>query len=527
MNEESRYATLRDYLALLRRQRWVVLAVTVAIAGAVLALSSNQEKTYESEASASFDDLTQELSILGANAPVTENSLQRASKKAEEVTRLATARKVQRRLETDVTPNSLQNAVSTRVGVQTSFVEVTAQWSDPQFAADIANAFAQVAIDEENRAQRALIDDVIKDLEAQAGGDLSLRDIATDPDRVIATQALVRIRPLQDSVETATMARRAEVPTDPVSPKVLRNTLIAAVVGLALGLLVAFVRDSLDRKIRSSKDAHDEFGFPVIGRVGLSALGSAGLLSNGRRVVTQMDLEAFRILRTNIAILDREKPPRSVLVSSGLPQEGKSTVAAALAAASAAAGQRTLLVEADLRRPVLAERTGLQKGPGLADYLAGTASPREILQVVPIRPGGAAGAGNGANGQVQPDRAGDEGAPSPQAERALVVITAGSPPAEPAELLASDRCRDFLGKVAKVYDLVVLDTSPMLSTADPLELIPHVDGVLICVRIASSTHDEARAVASAVELLPERPTGLVVTAVGPGEGGYGYYGYYG
>ena len=77
-----------------------------------------------------------------------------------------------------------------------------------------------------------------------------------------------------------------------------------------------------------------------------------------------------------------------------------------------------------------------------------------------------------------------------------------------------------------MYDLVVIDTSPMLSIADPLELMPHVDGVLICVRLAASTHDEVRAVASAVELLPERPTGLVVTAVG-GEGDYGYYGYYG
>ena len=364
MTEESRYATLRDYLALLRRQRWIVLAVAVALAGAAFALSSSQEKTYQSEASASFDDLTQELAILGTNAPITENSLQRAAKKAEEITRLSTAKKVQRKLDTDVTPLALQNAIATRVGVQTSFVEITAEWTDPEFAADIANAFAQIAVDEENRTQQKVIDDVIKDLEAQAGGDLSLEEVTTDPDRVIATQALVRIRPLEDSVETATIARRAEVPTAPVAPKVARNTVIAGVVGLALGLLVGFVRDSLDRRIRTSKDAHDEFGYPVLGRVGLTALGSAGLLSNGRRLVTQTDLEAFRILRTNIAILDREKPPRSILVTSGLPQEGKSTVAAALAGASAAAGQRTLLIEADLRRPVLAERTGLQKGPG-------------------------------------------------------------------------------------------------------------------------------------------------------------------
>lgn len=512
MHDEARYATLRDYLALLNRQRWVVLVVALALGGAVFALSSGQEETYQAQASIIFGDLTDELAFLGTTAPVTENSLQRASKEAERVTRLDVARRVKRRLDAESSAESLQSAISTRVGIQTSFVELTAEWTDPRFAAQLANEFAKIAINESNKEDKLVLDTLIEGLEQEArSGRLDAEDLLLNPEALLARQQLVRLEPLQDSFEAATFARRAEVPSDPVAPKVARNTVIGLIVGLALGLLVAFVRDSLDRRIHTSRDAHQRFGYPVVGRVPMQALGSAGLLSDGRWPVTAIDLDAFRILRTNLAALDSERPPRTVLVTSGLAQEGKSTVAAALAAASAAAGQRTLLVEADLRRPVLAQRTRLRPEPGLADYLAGTASPAEILQTVPIGAGLASANGDPA-GRTRSDRA-------------LVAIAAGTIPSEPAEMLASERCRDFLRKVGKAYDLVVIDSSPMLSTADPLELMPYVDGVLICVRLASSTTDEAKAVTGTVALLPARPTGLVVTGVGAGD--YTYYGYYG
>ena len=513
--QEPRYSTLRDYLALLRRQRLVVLAVTLVFGGAALALSASQEKSYEAQAAAQFNDIARDAQLLGSSElPADQNPLVDAAVQAEEVTSLATAKQVKRELKTKVSPERLQEAVTTKVGSQTIFVEITATWDDPEFAAQVANAFAQVTVDKENRRLEEQLDLTVEDLKAKAKGPLTDDSGNLNIDALSARQNLIAITNLQNAVEEGTVlpaeiARRAEVPSAPASPKTARNTILGLIVGLALGLIAAFVRDSLDRKIRTSKDAHEEFGWPVLGRVGKSALGSTGAVPgvNGSGHATPADIEAFRILRANMSSLSPEGTPRSVLVTSGTAQAGKSTVAASLAAASAASGQSTLLVDGDLRRPALAKRLGFNESPGLSEYLAGKAEPKQILhRVSPKVPQ------SGTNG----DRVYD---------RPLVFIPAGNPEGEPAELLASDRCRDFLAKVSSAYDLVIIDSSPLLATADPLELMPHVESVLICVRLTNSTGQEARAVREAVRLLPERPTGLVVTGAGSSDGYYGYYGY--
>lgn len=514
--EEPRYSTLRDYLALLRRQRLIVIAVTLVFGGAALALSASQEEEYEAESAVQFNDIARDAQLLGAQElPADTNPLVNAAVKAEEVTSLQTAKRVKRELKTKLSPERLQDAVTTRVGSQTIFVQITARWGDPEFAASLSNAFATVVVDGENQRLEDQLDTTVEDLQTKARGDLTNDLGALNVDVLSARQNLIAIGNLRNAVEEGTVvpaevARRAEVPSAPASPKTARNTVLGLIVGLAIGLLVAFVRDSLDRRLRSGKDAHEEFGWPVLGRVGKSALGTTGAArgQNGAGYVAPADIEAFRILRTNMGALGSDPPVRSVLVTSGVAEEGKSTVAAALAAAATAAGQRVLLVDGDLRRPVLAKRLGLPDGPGLAEYLAGKAGPQDILQTVSV-----SAVGGGSNGSEA------------DGTRTLVCIPAGNPEGEPAELLASDRCRGFLNKVSDAYDLVVIDSSPLLATADPLELMPHVDGVLICVRLPSSTSEEARAVQEAVRLLPERPTGLVVTGAGATDGYYGYYGY--
>jgi capsular exopolysaccharide synthesis family protein len=512
MTETPRYATLRDYLALLRRQRWVVLAITVAFGGAALGFSLSQTESYEAEASVQFRDISEDARILGDFGASGQNFLQQAAVEAEDVTSLEDAERVKKRLDTRSSPTELQNAVTARVDAQTGFVVIKSSWDDARFAAQVANEFAEVAVDDAIRNVNVQLDGAIERLEREAKGPVASDTGVVDVGKVTAQQQLVALRNLREIAEPAQVAVSAEVPDSPASPKTTRNTVLGAIIGLALGLLAAFVRDSLDRRMRTPKDVHEELGFPVLGRVGLTALGSAGLASNGKTYVAPADLEAFRILRTNMAVLDPERPPSSILVTSGLPEEGKSTVAAALASAAAAAGQRTLLVEADLRRPILATRMDLRPGPGLAEYLSGQAEPGEVLQVLDLP-----GVNRSGNGGSRTDAAVHQGT--------LVCITAGAPPAQPAELLASERCRSFVDKVTKAYDLVVFDSSPMLSTADPLQLMPQMASVLLCVRLSRSTHDEVRAVGHAMDLLPDRHVGIVVTGIGASDGYYGDYNY--
>jgi len=303
------------------------------------------------------------------------------------------------------------------------------------------------------------------------------------------------------------------VPETPASPKPLRSTIFGGLIGLMLGIGLAFVRDSLDRRLRDSNEIQEALDLPVVGMVRIEALGNAAYVPNGRGPMTDQDIESFRILRTNLEFLDVDEPITSVLVTSPLPEEGKSTVAASLAAANAAAGKRTLLVECDLRRPSLPERLSINRGPGLSDYLAGQASAGEILQVVTLS-------------QTELSANGGAGAQVEVTAGKLVVIAAGSQSIRPAELLGSQRFRDFLEAVCAAYDAVVIDTPPLLSVSDTLEIVPHVDSILVCIRADQTTRDQARAVKAALAHLPERTTGIVVTGLKPGrEHDYGYYSY--
>ncbi len=284
--------------------------------------------------------------------------------------------------------------------------------------------------------------------------------------------------------------------------------------GLIFGLLAAFLRDSLDRRLTDPHEVQHQLHIPMLGYVLKDSLGGVGLSQNGAKGSSDEGIEQFRILRSNVEFLAPDRTLKTVAITSPLAEEGKSTVAAGLATAGVLAGKRVLLVECDLRRPVLAERFKLQGQPGLSDWVAGNAKPAEVIQQVPIER---------RVGQVN-------GRPAPESDvasfaSALSVIVSGSWSPMPAELLGSERFGSFLQQVGKVYDQVVLDCAPLLPVGDTLEVLPRVDATLICIRLDRTTREQALAAKTAVEHLPPHPTGLVVTGARKGREGY-YYGYY-
>ncbi len=227
----------------------------------------------------------------------------------------------------------------------------------------------------------------------------------------------------------------------------------------------------------------------------------------GQRSIADMDLEAFRIMRRNLEFLDVDRPAKVVAVSSPLPQEGKTTVAASLAIAAATGGKRVLLLECDLRHPTLPGRIGAQEKPGLADYLVGDSEPSDVLQIIEFSDPHHSDNGHGPRG--------------PQ----LAYVSAGSPTPEPAELLASQRFEQLLSDVREVYDLVIVDTPPMLPVVDTLEIFPQVDALILCIRVRQTTRDQALGARQAIARFPERPVGIVVTGTSASdESAYGAYG---
>jgi polysaccharide biosynthesis transport protein len=512
VNDTPRYKSLRDYLRVLREQ-WIVIAViTLVGGGAALFVSVSEDSVYEAVSAIAFEDETQQLgAALGGSVSPTVPVGKTPQARAQTVDEPAVLRRVARALSGGerISAARLQGAISTSLDEDSLLVDVTASWSDGDFAATLANEFAREAARytnlEAQREYRSALEGVESRLESLGSG------VADQTERAALTDQLTRLQFLAENAEPARIAETAQVPGAPTSPKTARNTALGILLGLTLGILAAFLRDALDRRLRGSRQVHDELGYPLLGHIRDDALGK--VLRNGTDSGLQPDIEALRIIRQNLEFLSGyDQPPGTILVTSPLPEEGKSTVAAGLAFAIAQAGHRALLVEADLRRPELAQRLGLRSSPGLADFLTGEAEPQQVLQMVSPGPGHKAG----SNGAARNPSAN----PTP-----LVCIVAGRPAAQPPELLGTERFELFIEQVAQVYDAVIIDASPLLPVADTLRLVPEADAVVLCVRSGQTTRDDAQRARSALVHAPgEHEIGLVVTGVQRrDERDYGYY----
>jgi capsular exopolysaccharide synthesis family protein len=280
---------------------------------------------------------------------------------------------------------------------------------------------------------------------------------------------------------------------------------LAGVLGLMLGIVLAFARNSFDRRLGTEGDLEGYVELPTLAMLRKAALGKTPLAPSEDRRTAAEDLESFRMLRTGLSIISAGEPAKCVLVTSPLAQEGKSSIAAGLAWAEAISGRRTLLVDCDLVHPTVAERTGLNASPGLTDYLLGNARPKDVMRL------------------VKAGRKPDGG------DASVVCIPAGTAVPNHAELLESSRFREFLQEVGSAYDCVILDSAPLLAVSDTLPLLPIVDAVIICLRLRQSTRDGAVAVSNALANFPEKPVGMVFTAADRAQGLYysGSYAYAG
>ncbi len=496
---------MADYLRVIRQRRLFIVLVAVVCAAAALGVSLVQKKSYDAQASVAVQDANEQSTPLGNGSISPQTPLQVASAHVPQVTRPAVVRAVKRDLRSPLSLDALRSAVQVAVDPNSYVVVITAQARTAADAAAIANAFASQDAKLTTNETRAAYAQQAKLLAQRIR---SLGPAKSADTKAIYIDQLSRLQSLSTVAVPAQVSTSASVPTAPSSPKPVRNTVAALIFGLLLGVALAYGRNALDRRLRHAGDVEQLLPHPIVGHVRTAALGHAGAGSNGRGHLADPDQESFRILRQNVRYLSADEAVRTILVTSAMAQEGKSTVAACLAVANATAGKRTLLVECDLRRPVLAARFGLARGPGLTDYLTGHAEPREIMQPVAL---------------PSPSLNGNSAAASAPAGT-LICITSGNLAPRPAELLASERFQTFLAEVSQVYDAVILDSAPVLSVADSLEIIPSVSGVLVCVRLAQTTRDQARATQAALDRLPGRPTAVVVTNVR--EKGEGYYGYY-
>jgi capsular exopolysaccharide synthesis family protein len=470
MDQASETRSLRDYLRAIKARRILVIATTLAAVAAAVVLSVIRSPTYSSTAKVSVES---DFNTQNANAVPGAAALEGQVV----MTRPDVLAAASKALGGSPTPDQLRSDVSATAEIGVNVVDVAAEAGSADQAARVANAVA-------NAADRVTHDEAARNFTLAA-------ENAPNP---------AQARSFRAQAATARPMRIASVgqpPASATSPKPARDIVFAGLLGLVLGCGLALLRDAFDRKVSSAHAVQASLGIPLLGYVGKDLLGMSQFPVNGAGVSDE-DLESFRILRTNTEFLGDGHALTAVAVTSALPEEGKSTVASWYAYINALAGRRTILIEADLRRPVLAARLEVDESPGLSDFLLGHADPGEVLRSIPIE--------------------------GPTAEP-LAVIPAGPAPAQASELVSSPKFGEFLGEVAEAYDLVVLDCPPLLPVGDTLSIVPKVDGVMLCVRVGQTTEDQAVAAKNALRRLPTKPSGLVVTGVKPG-GPDDYVGYY-
>lgn len=443
----------RDYLRIARR-RWLLIVSCLVVAVGVAALVTFRATPLYASTTQLF------ISTPGSDTAQAYQgglfSQQRVTSYADLVTSRQVASDVLDEVESDLTPTELAEKVTASAVPETVILEIEVSDPAPETAQELAQGYAEV------------MTGYIKDLEEPAGGGKA---------------------PLK-----ATVAEEADLPTAPYSPQPVRNLGLAAVLGLLLGLGLAVMRELLDNRIKTPADVNAIADTPVMSTIPLDpSVEKTPLITDINTHAPRA--EAFRVLRTNLQFVDVDSPSKIVAVTSSLPGEGKSSTAMILAIALTQAGQRTLLVDGDLRRPQVAGRLGLEQTVGLTTVLVGKIDLADALQE--------------------------------HAASGLTVLTSGSVPPNPAELIQSHAMEDLLKDLRGQFEVVVIDSPPLLPVTDAALLAAHSDGALIVVRHDKTTTDQLEHSLERLHAVDSRAVGVVINAVPVKRGGsYGYgYGY--
>ncbi len=492
-----------SFLGVLRRRGIViVLAVAVGAGGAYL-ISKGQDEKYEASTKL----------LLGSSGSAQSSNTQAFAgpvpDSAPDKVALVRAGPVLDRTEAKLAKSvgkaradKLVSDLEVAAAEKSAVVKITSTASTPDAAALAANTLARQNIDYRKTTSLRQIRKAIRETRRQING----LDSSNPSNAGTITALQQRLSDLRGQEATedgnASIVSRATPPSSPASPKPARNALIGGLAGLLVGLLLAFVWEQLDRRLRSYKEMEDVFGLPVLANVPKSR----ALAETDGKALDQLparEAEAFQILRANLRYLNTDKELKSIVVTSAGVGDGKSTVALNLAKADASVGKRVLLIEADIRRPRLARLLGMQAQEGLTRFLADPSVPLSaVTHSVPVT-----------------DRTNGHGS-----AHTLDVVVAGVVPRNPSELIDSERMRALIREGERDYDLVVLDTSPASLVADAIPLMSEATTVVIVGRVGKLTSDQAGGLREQLERIGAPTFGLVANfAGGSGRYGYGYY----
>lgn len=450
---------LREYVRLLRRRWRLITLCTLLALGTALGATLIQTKVYTARiqlfVSAQDRAAAGDISSAYTGGLFTQQRVKSYANilKSPRVGELVVAD-----LNLNRSPTAVARHINASAPLDTVLINVSVTDPDPAMAQRIANSVAQQ------------FPKLVDTLERPAVGGVA-------PVKVSAIQS-------------------ATLPTLPTSPRPKLNLGLGLLVGLGIGIAAAVLREALDTSVKAPDAAEELVGAPMLGAISYDPeAGKRPLVVHVSPNSTRA--EAFRQLRTNLQFVDIEHPLRSVVVTSSVPGEGKSTTTCNMAITLAQAGVRVILVEGDLRRPRIADYMGMEGAVGLTSVLLGRTPLEDALQ--------------------------------PFGDGVLQVLPSGPLPPNPSELLGSSGMEDLLRRLEARADIVLIDAPPLLPVTDAAVLGSLTSGLIMLVRSNSTRREQLKRATATVHGVGATVLGVILNMVptrGPDAYAYGYgYGY--
>ncbi len=513
---------LSPYLRILRKWWWLLLTCTLVAGGFSYVGTRQMPRIYQATTTVIVGQTLQMANPSGADIYISQ---QLAQTYALMVTRQPILQGAAASLGLDFVPNA--GNVTTRQVAGTQLLDISVRDVEPARAAALADAIAQELVAQtsmlegEEGQRQAFVAEQLADLEANI--DATRTEIAAEQARLDAANSARAIQEYRANIAAlqqklvsyqsnyasllltaqggsnyVSVVEAAAVPRRPVSPNVPQTVAVSAGLGLLLAILGAVVLELLSDNIENAEEAQRVTGLQLLASIwklpanghdeGLVTVHSPGSPS----------VEPFRVLRINVQYSSVDAPLRTVLVTSPGPSEGKSTVLSNLAVVYAEAGQRVVIADTDLRRPVQHVIFGLKNDRGLSDLVR----DRELALADCLQ-----------SGPVEN----------------LRVLCAGAVPPNPTQVLASQRMQEVLTALRAETDVLLLDSAPVLAAADASLLSTHVDGVILVADAGRTRRSMAKQAVEELHRAQANLVGLVLNRVKPRRSGsyYYYHHYYG
>ena len=481
---------LGRYLEIIReRLGTIAIAVAVTLAAAIGYLAT-AEKVYEAEADLLITPVPAEDPLLAGLGLIRESS--DPTRDVETAARLATtievAELVAEELQTGEEPRDLLEDVTAQPIALSNLVALTAEGSTPEEAAELANAFADAAVENRTASLHEQIEEVLPQLEERAegagGGDAA--DFGTGS----LDQQIARLETLLQSPDPTIRAETEAIPPEsPVSPRPFLTLVGALFAGLVVGIAIAFATQALDPRLRREEQLRSRYRLPIMARVPRETNAGSGPISPDR--LSPAGTEAYRTLRSNVLASAATEGSRAILITGSTNSDGKTTTAVNLAASLAVSGKRTILIEADLRRPAVGPTLRVRTNEGgIVGVLLENASLEDALVPVPAF---------GAN---------------------LEVLLADYEGGWISELFSTAAAKRMIEHAKRLAPYVIIDSPPLITVVDTLPLAREADDVLIVTRLGVTRLDRLNELGELLAANEIGPRGFALLGSARPEGDY-------